>query len=210
MNKIWFFLLLSVSLIAFSCKNSTKTDTGNQEITAPETTMPIVLTEADIAKYTAKGKQIAQASFKTLAGNLKKAMKKGGAVEAIKFCNLKANPLVDSLSKAHHAKIKRTSNKLRSPANAASELETQQLASYMEDVKANKPLMPSVVLTSDNKVQFFAPIKTKAVCLKCHGVVDADNLPKPYKVIQELYPNDQATGYSEGELRGIWSIQFDR
>ncbi len=210
MNKSLSLLLVAALIIALSCKSNPKTDAKHQETTNSENTSPAALSEADVAEYTAKGKQIAQASFKTLAGNLKKAMKSGGPVEAIKFCNLKANPLVDSLSKAHHATIKRTSSKLRSPANAPSELEAKQLAAYMEDVKANKPLQPKVVLTSDNKVQFFAPIKTKAVCLKCHGAADSDKLPKHYKVIQELYPNDQATGYKEGELRGIWSIQMDR
>jgi len=210
MNKIFLFLLLTVSVLAFSCKGDTKADTQKQETTQADNTEPAALTDADKAEYIAKGKQIAQASFKTLGGNLKKAMGKGGPVEAVKFCNLKANPLVDSLSKAHNAKIKRTSSKLRSPANTASELEAKQLVAYAEDVKNNKPLKPTVVLTSDNKVQFFAPIKTKAVCLKCHGAVGADKMPKQYKVIKELYPNDQAKEKKEGELRGIWSIQMDR
>jgi len=207
MTKIPFFLFLALVLSLASCKNDAHSTAKQSEVT--QTSKP-ALTEADIAKYTAKGKAIAQASFKTLAGNLKKAMGKGGPVEAVKFCNVKASSLVDSLMTAHHAIIKRTSSKIRNPKNAPTELEAKQIAAYMEAIKANKPLKPKVVLTDDNKVQFFAPIKTAAVCLNCHGTATGENLPKQYAAIKELYPNDQATGYKEGDLRGIWSIQFER
>jgi len=205
-NKLSFILLMSIAVMALSCKNEPKSTSAEQK--APQaTTSSKDLTNAEITKFTALGKEIAQASFKTLAGNMKKAMVKGGPTEAVKFCNAKAGHLVDSLSVAHKAKIKRTSAKLRNPANIATELEARQLATYLADIKAGTPMKPKVTLTHDNKVQFFAPIKMKAVCLTCHGPVGEK---EHYAVIKELYPTDQATGYSEGDFRGIWSIEFDR
>ena len=45
------------------------------------------------------------------------------------------------------------------------------------------------------------------MCLKCHG---KDIEPNVSALILKLYPNDLAVGYDENEVRGIWSIAFDK
>ena len=47
------------------------------------------------------------------------------------------------------------------------------------------------------------------MCLQCHGSKGIDIAPETLKVIEEKYPNDQATGYTENQLRGIWVIELD-
>lgn len=44
------------------------------------------------------------------------------------------------------------------------------------------------------------------MCLQCHGKLMN---PEVLKKIKELYPKDKAVGYSENEVRGIWSIDLD-
>ena len=169
------------------------------------------LTEAEIGKFTEQGKSIAKASFMALAGNLKKAMKAGGPPNAIEFCSIKAMVITDSLSKAHQAIIRRTSDKLRNLANHPSALETKQLEAYAKNIANKQPLKPHVSLTEDNKVLFFAPIKiAKPVCLKCHGTVGETMSKDHLGIIQKRYPTDKAIGYKEGEFRGMWSIELPR
>jgi hypothetical protein len=44
-------------------------------------------------------------------------------------------------------------------------------------------------------------IPTSAVCLECHGATLASGA---HDVLAELYPEDCATGFSEGDIRGAF------
>jgi hypothetical protein len=46
------------------------------------------------------------------------------------------------------------------------------------------------------------------MCLNCHGEPDKDIKPENLALIRRLYPQDQATGFQLGELRGAWRIDF--
>nr|WP_321540500.1 DUF6132 family protein [Flavobacterium piscinae] len=58
-----------------------------------------------------------------------------------------------------------------------------------------------------DKVQFYYPIETNTMCLQCHG---KQIKPEVQRQILKLYPNDLAFGYGENEVRGIWSITFEK
>jgi cytochrome c553 len=45
-------------------------------------------------------------------------------------------------------------------------------------------------------------------CLKCHGTPGVDQDASSQAKIQRLYPQDEATGYAEGDFRGLWSIRW--
>jgi hypothetical protein len=47
------------------------------------------------------------------------------------------------------------------------------------------------------------------MCLQYHGSEGTDIAPETLKVIEEKYSNDQATGYTENQLRGIWVLEMD-
>ena len=58
-----------------------------------------------------QGATLADASFKALSYRLQQAMKEGGPAHAVDFCSLNALSIVDSLSNAHGAHIRRTSDR---------------------------------------------------------------------------------------------------
>ena len=159
-------------------------------------------------EFTEVGNSIAKASFESLSGNLKAAASNGGIANAIQFCNMNALPLTDSLSKTFHAKIKRSSLKLRNSSNQPDSLEAYMLDLYLQIEKMKKPIVGKTLLANNSDVRYFAPILLKSQCLKCHGVIGQDIKDETYSIIKEHYPNDQAVGYQEGQLRGIWSINF--
>ncbi len=214
--KEWtLFMLFALLIGAVSCKNNSTSTTNSSAATdaihqdeSPST--PAAFTAEETEKYVNQGKSMAKASFMALSGQLKKAMKAGGPKNAVQFCHVQASVLVDSLMKAHQATIRRTTDKVRNENDKPTAAEAAQLASYKEQIAANQPLKPVVVPLEGNKVQFFAPIKMKAVCLKCHGTIGETMQKSDYETIKKLYPNDQAIGYKEGDFRGIWSIQFSR
>ncbi len=168
------------------------------------------LSEKEKQQYVLQGKEIAEASFLELSTQLTEQMKEGGPAQAIPFCNQKALPITNQLSDKFEAAVKRTSLKIRNSQNEASEREVEILNQYQNELSNNIQLMPIVEVDSNNKKHFYAPIILKANCLVCHGTVNETVNVKTDSIIKSLYPNDQATGYNEGDVRGIWSITFKK
>lgn len=186
--------ILFISFILFSCGQDSS------------------LTDDQIEQYTKQGKTIAQESFKALSGQLKTAMKARGVASAVGFCNVMAMPLTDSLSSTYGAVIKRTSLKLRNPANAPDSMELKMLKIYLQMSRMRNPVMvPKILEKNENEIQFFAPIVIKnETCLKCHGIVGQTVKEEDYAIIKQLYPNDEAINYRMNKFRGMWSITLKR
>ncbi|MCF8246945.1 MAG: DUF3365 domain-containing protein [Saprospiraceae bacterium] len=168
------------------------------------------LTPDEEKAYLEKGKAIAESTFAALSGKLATAMEEGGVEGAVQYCNLAAMPLVDSLSKANNATIRRTSQKPRNPLDAPSEWEAEILAGFQQSTAKGEKAMPRLKILDNNKVAFAAPIILQPLCMKCHGTVGTDIAEADYAIIKKLYPKDEAVGYKPGELRGMWSIVFEQ
>ena len=147
--------------------------------------------------------------FNVLSQNLKSALEKGGIETAIAYCNIAAMPLVDSLSIDHNAIIKRTSQRLRNPDNNADESENSMLSRFEAQMMSGQVIKP-VLEETKGEVTYYAPILTNNFCLQCHGIPGQTLTEANNDLIKSFYPQDSAIGYSEGELRGIWSIKFDK
>lgn len=196
-TKSIFFLLAAmagISLIA--CKQNKNTGAEN------------TLSDAERTAYLEKGKSIAGETFTVLSTQLQAAMQDGGVQQAINYCQLNAYPLVDSLSKKHHAEIRRTTLKARNPENRPSDLEHSILETYAQKEAGGETLTPMVQALEGQEVAFFAPIRTNAFCLQCHGKPGETIKEEDYALISRHYPEDQAINYQEGDLRGMWSIRF--
>lgn len=158
--------------------------------------------------YIAYGQQIAGTTFQHLSGRLQAAMQSGGVEEAVAVCQLAASPLVDSLSQAFKADIRRTALRVRNPNNTPNEQEKAQLVQYEQTKTNGQPMRPQVVDLGNGQMAFYGPILAAELCLKCHGTVGETITQQDHALIKNRYPADQATGYQAGDLRGIWSITF--
>lgn len=154
--------------------------------------------------YLKKGDEITNLAQATLLGNVSKAMQKGGPEYAVEFCNLKAAPLVDSLSNLNNCVISRVSDKNRNPEN---NLKNQQEKALWE--KMQMKLSIDTLIQGDNSLVYYKSIKIALpACLKCHGNTDNDIAPATLEKINKLYPNDLATGYGLNDFRGMWKVEF--
>lgn len=155
-----------------------------------------------------KSKVVVKEFMTQLKGELQAAMKAGGPVNAINVCHEKAPAIAAELSEKHGWDIARTSLKTRNPANAPDAWETKVLNDFEarktkgEDVK---PMAFFEAINTDGKqsFRFMKAIPTGEVCLKCHGT---DIAPGVKAKLQELYPNDMATGFKLGDIRGAFTI----
>ncbi|OAD46554.1 c-type heme family protein [Polaribacter atrinae] len=159
--------------------------------------------------YSEKGLKYALATKSVLGKNLMGTIQKKGTLEALKFCNIKADPLTDSMSIMYKATIKRVSDKPRNVNNTANILEKGYIAVFKKEVQLNKESEPIVVESAEN-VKFYYPIKTNSMCLQCHGTPTSDIKNTTLAEIDKLYPDDLAVGYTENQVRGIWSITFHK
>ncbi len=166
------------------------------------------LTTKEKEEYIVKGKEIAQNTVKKLGGNLMQQMKKGGPKQAIPFCNTAANPLTKEVADKYQVSIKRTSHKIRNEDNNPNATETAILNQYLASLSKGEKLKPIVSKDKEGNVHFYAPMKLEAKCLACHGTVGKEVSVKTDSLIKSLYPNDKATGFKVGDLRGIVNITF--
>lgn len=184
---------------SFLALTQCKSDSSKKEVQSSDQ-------ETNNDLFIEKGKSITSSTFLALSTELQKAMKEGGPKNAIEYCNLNALSLTDSLSKLHSATIKRTSNKYRNPENKPTDQERVALDYYQRQLSLNQAMLPKVE-TDKNGTVFYAPIIVQDMCLKCHG--DKENI-SIYDLIKEKYPEDLATGYKQGDLRGMWSVTFKK
>jgi hypothetical protein len=150
------------------------------------------------------GNEITQATFESLRGELQKALQDGGIENALRYCNVKAVPLTDSLSRLHDVSLVRISNKNRNPDNSASNFETELINRYEEEIENRVPQL----IKSGNAIIYYKPIIAQAMCLNCHGTPGESLLLDNHSLIKSLYPNDKAIDYREGNVRGLWKIVF--
>lgn len=145
-----------------------------------------------------------------LVTELQAAMKAGGPVNAIEVCSKKAVEIAQNISSKHGWKVGRTSLKYRNPKNAPDAWETQVMQNFEKRKAAGEDptkLEHFEVVSQDGKQAFrymkALPIPEGAPCLACHG----EKLdPAVQTKLKELYPNDKATGYKTGDLRGAVTI----
>lgn len=152
---------------------------------------------------------IAEASGKLIAA-LTEAIAKDGAAGAISVCSEKAPEIADAVGGAHGVVLRRVSEKPRNPKNAADDAQKELLAAFAGDLEKKKAPTPRTVTNPDGEVTFLAPIVIPApLCMQCHGDEAKDIAPETLTAIRKLYPDDKATGYKVGDLRGAWSVTFE-
>ena len=102
--------VLFMTLLFASCgQNDTQEVQETPEVQA--------ITETEKAEKLAIGDSISNIAQATLLQNVSNAMKAGGPVHAVDFCNIQAVPLMDSVSKANNVKVERVTDKNRNPDN---------------------------------------------------------------------------------------------
>ncbi len=170
------------------------------------------ISEAEIlVKVLELGNLVSAESKQTLGKNLQEALQQGGVSHAISFCNVNAMPIIDSLSKSYNATIRRVSFKTRNPLDQPDEIERALLDAYEFQWKDSIPLNANVQKLGDDRYLFTKPIFVdNALCLVCHGKPENGLLNETAEFLKKEYPDDQATGYEIGDLRGMWSITLPK
>lgn len=163
-----------------------------------------VAPNADIASAKAAIKQFAGA----LQTELQTAMKAGGPVAAIGVCNTQAMPITEQVSADHGMHLSRVSLKNRNPANTPNDWQSAVLEDFERRKSAGGDVTKlawteTISVNGGQEFRFMKAIPTGEVCLKCHGTQIA---PDVSEILAELYPEDKATGFNKGDIRGAFVV----
>lgn len=166
------------------------------------------VSESERAAVTSVGQEASGILMKSLKAALTTAMRDGGPAHAVGFCNEQALVLTGEVQqKLGGLAIKRTSHRFRNPANAPDGRESQVLDLFERAAPSERP-EPVVekFRRGDQLVyRYYEPVYSGALCLTCHG----ENIPGEVQtILNERYPGDRATGYKDGDFRGVIRVEI--
>lgn len=151
---------------------------------------------------------------KSFMGNLKsvlmKNLKEGGPTQAITVCSDTAQALTKQIGEQNNVELKRVTFKARNPLDKPDQFEEKVLTQFHElhkkgELQETEDYLEIVEMNGSQSARYMKPIFVGGPCLACHGdeTIISDEVQK---LLKEKYPNDKATGYKPGDLRGAISI----
>lgn len=176
--------------------------------------MPLTATaeQADVRAMTREAREVARELIEDLGDALKTALAESGPDGAITVCRDTAPALANALSLRTGWKVSRVSLKTRNALIGQPDAWEQViLQRFDEEAKggadAGKMIAAEIVNEPDaDYFRFMKALPVKPLCLTCHG----GDQTIPASVRQTLareYPNDKATGYFAGQIRGAVTIK---
>ncbi|MDO8541695.1 MAG: DUF3365 domain-containing protein [Opitutaceae bacterium] len=200
------------SLAAFALSSPSAAAAEVAAGSTADTKVAAVLFDADspdVAEIRAMGERAINRVGVSLVSEVTSAVAKDGAEGAVGVCHLKALPLTGEIiaGMPRITAVKRTSLRLRNPANAPDAAEQLVLDRVQRDISRGdvppKLLVQRIDLEGDNREwRVYRPIGVLPQCVACHGAVEKQSAALR-EALQKLYPGDQATGYAAGEWRGL-------
>ena len=136
-----------------------------------------------------------------LRRTLARELAAGGVLRAAPFCQPEQYRAIDSLARVLKATARRVSPRPRNPAHLAA-LRPDELT----------PDTARTVTRESQEVFFYQRpiVLNNALCLRCHGEVGKDISAADYASLKQKYPQDQATGYRQGQAMGAWQVSMRR
>ena len=169
---------------------------------------PTAFGDADAPEWVAEARQKSAQLQSRLADALGEALVTRGPSGGVEVCNTKAQEIAGRISDDRF-EIGRTALRVRNRNNAPATWETSVLARFERSL--GRGADPAgleawhVETTDAGRIgRYMKAIPTGPQCVLCHGENIAPDLRE---TIQRLYPEDQATGFAPGELRGAFSAR---
>ncbi len=158
-----------------------------------------------LSDHQAQQKQFALAArdklFSSLLEELMASMSENGPVRSIKVCKTRAPEVSLGVGQDSGVRIGRTSFQLRNPDNQPPDWAASFVADQVDrEINVELP---------DEALGVLLPIHLKSTCVVCHGP-DQQLMPDLKAAIVSSYPDDEATGFVEGDLRGYFWVEVPR
>ena len=170
----------------------------------------LTATESQGADADAAARARAEAAASALGSTLKQALQarmlSEGPLAAVDFCHQQAQPLTAKVAAEHGVRLGRIGVRNRNAQNAVGGWQQAALEAMATTYDASLTPPPASAQRSADGTQlnYARAIRTEGPCLLCHGTNVNENL---LAAIRQRYPDDTATGFTEGELRGLLWVE---
>lgn len=157
------------------------------------------------AELTLEAESLVQQFAGTLKPQLQAAMQQGGPVHAINVCAEEAPQIARQLSDSSGWQVKRVSLKARNSGTAVPDSWEREILQQFDQRRAAGELLQqlSAAAAVNGQFRYMKAQGVEPLCLTCHGeTLD----PQVRAALQQRYPDDRATGYREGQIRGAFSL----
>lgn len=169
-----------------------------------------VMAEDAPPDWVLEARQGAQSLGGQLIQALTGAIEQDGLVAAVEVCQIQAPAIANRVS-TDPMDVGRTALRVRNPGNAADAWEQRMLEDFEGRMARGEDpagLEAFAIRHIDGQRQghWMKAIPTGGLCLSCHG---SDLDPELQQTIDQRYPQDRATGFEPGSLRGAFSVRID-
>lgn len=171
-------------------------------------TFLVPVAQANDSPALTEAREVAKKLPPKLMVALQAAMAKSGPEGAIPVCKEMAPQMAADISKESGWVVKRVSLKARNESQATPDAWEK---AALEDFDKRAAAGESAAQLEKGEVvgqefRYVKALPTQTACLACHG--SQDQLTAGVKAaLKQLYPNDLATGYTVGQLRGAMSVR---
>lgn len=168
---------------------------------------PVLAQTMSEEEFAVLAKQKSMQLGKQLKQSLQQAVKSKGLANGVNVCKEIAPVIATSLSD-NGWQVGRTALKVRNPNNSPDQWEQQTMEAML--VALAKGATPQTLTTvfhdkSDDSYRYMQPIMTGNLCVNCHG----SKLKSSVELeLTDHYPEDKATGFEVGDLRGAFTVTY--
>ncbi len=175
-------------------------------VSYPQQTIPDSRSEQALHE----ARQVSSELAEKVRGLLLQEVEKGGFVNAVRVCSEWAQQITQQFNRQTGHYVRRVSLKYRNPKNIPDDYERRKLEEF-DFLNREKRLdneYVEVVKEGDQEyLRFMRPLVAAPLCLVCHG--PKENIPLEIKsMLAEKYPDDRATGFLAGDVRGAISVKI--
>lgn len=174
----------------------------------PKTVTSITLNDSMQRVIKARGRDISKKTASALKSELQAAIMSGGPEKAVMFCSTRAMEITDSISVSEQVIVQRLAKKNRNPLNQMDENQSNLYKGYVLTFMNKERPYANVGWNEEGNPIYYYPITVESACLNCHGTPGQEVNPRVAQRIAELYPDDQAMNFKQGDPRGMWAITF--
>jgi hypothetical protein len=134
-----------------------------------------------------------------MMGLVMRTAQERGFPAAVTVCHGEAPKLAGRVAEEHDLQIGRTSFRLRNQKNTPPEWAREFVERRVDETRISR---------RGDDVALLSPIRVAEPCLNCHGTEErlAEGVSE---ALARHYPDDRATGFEAGDLRGWFWVEVD-
>jgi len=158
-----------------------------------------------------EARQMADQLAEKIRGILFQELEKGSFPGAVRACSEVAQDVTRQFNTRPGHFVRRVSLKNRNPLNVPDGYEAKKLEEF-DRLQAEKKLPKEIYEVQkeggQDALRYLKPLVALPLCITCHG--PQEKIPDPVKaILKEKYPDDKATGYQAGDVRGAISVKIN-